>query len=47
MVFAWTPLISSDSFTGIFTDITAAGVGIISAAVIILGVFFIVKAISH
>ena len=47
MIFTWTPLISADSFTGIFTDITTAGTGIIAAAVIILGVFFIVRAISR
>jgi len=47
MFFAWTPLITSGDFTGIQTDVVTAGTGILAVAVIVLGIFFIVRAISH
>lgn len=43
----WTPLINASDFTGIQTDVLTAGTGILAVCVIILGVFMIVKAMSH
>ncbi len=45
-MFAWTPLIDASAFTGITTDVLAAGAGIISVAVIILGIFYVVNAMK-
>lgn len=38
----WTPLITSDSFTGITTDITTGATGIITIALMICGVGFLI-----
>lgn len=45
--YAWTPLVSSVDFIGISTDVTTAATGIITICVIVLGVWLIVKAMSH
>lgn len=45
--YAWIPLVSSGDFTGISTDVTTAATGIITICVIVLGVWLIVKAMSH
>lgn len=44
---AWTPLVASADFTGITTDVTTAATGIITICIIVLGVWLIVKAMSH
>lgn len=45
--YAWTPLVSSTDFSGIQVDVTAAATGIITICIIVLGVWLIVKAMSH
>lgn len=46
-MYAWTPLVDASMFTGITTDVTTAGTGILSVAVIIVGIFFIIRAFQH
>lgn len=46
-MFVWTPLISSGDFTGIQTDVVTAGTGILSVVVVVMGIFFIIRAMSH
>lgn len=46
-MFAWTPLVDGSAFTGIQADVTTIGTGIIATALIVLGVFLIIKAMSH
>lgn len=45
--YAWTPLVDATMFTGITVDVTTAAVGIITVCVVVLGVFLIIKAMSH
>ena len=45
--YAWTPLVSAADFTGMTVDVTTAAVGIIGVCVVVLGVFLIVRAMSH
>lgn len=45
--YAWTSLVDSGMFTGITVDVTTAATGIITVCVIVLGVWLIVKAMSH
>ncbi|MBT9175102.1 MAG: hypothetical protein DDT22_00776 [candidate division WS2 bacterium] len=45
--FAWTPLIDSAAFDGIRTDVVTAATGIIIIGLIVLGVFMIMRAMSH
>ena len=40
----WTPLVTSDMFTGIQTDVMTVAGGIISVILIIIGLSFLVKA---
>lgn len=44
--YAYTPLISSADFAGIQVDVTTAATGVITVAIIVLGVFLIIKAMS-
>jgi hypothetical protein len=46
-LFAWTPLISTDMFDGIKADLTGAGSGILTAAVIIIGIAFLLSALRR
>lgn len=43
---AWTPLITSENFTGVQTDVLTAGTGVLSIAVIILGLVFIIRTMT-
>lgn len=45
--FSWTSLVSEGDFSGIATDVTTVGTGIISVCLIVVGVFLIVRALSH
>lgn len=46
-VFAWNALVSSADFDGIKTDVTTVGTGIVTVCIIVVGVFLVVKAMSH
>jgi hypothetical protein len=43
----WTPLITSDSFTGIQTDVQTAAVGIMAVVLVILGVAVLMRVFAH
>lgn len=45
--YAWTPLVSAADFTGISTDVTTIGTGIITVSIIVLGVWLVIRAMSH
>ena len=47
MLAAWVPLISSDSFTGIQTDVTTTAAGIVSVLLIIVGIGLLVKVLGR
>jgi hypothetical protein len=42
----WTPLITASNFTGVQTDVLTAGTGVLSIAVIILGLVFIIRTMT-
>jgi hypothetical protein len=46
-VFAWVPLITSDAFTGINTDVLTTATGIISIMVVVVGIGILVKVFTH
>lgn len=43
----WTPLVTSDMFTGITSDVGTAATGIVSVLIIILGVGILVRILSR
>ena len=45
--FAWVPLITSDAFTGINTDVLTTATGIISIMVVVVGIGILVKVFTH
>ena len=45
--FVWTPLITSDAFTGIQADLGTAAVGIMAALIIILGIGILIRALCR
>jgi hypothetical protein len=44
---AWTPLVSSGDFTGINTDLTTIATGVVTLALVLVGIGFIVKGMLH
>lgn len=44
---AWVPLVTSDTFTGILTDMGATATGIISILLIVLGVGLLARIFSR
>ena len=47
LALAWTSLIDSSAFDGIKSDLTGAGSGILTAAVIIVGIAFLLSALRR
>lgn len=47
MFYTWTPLITADAFTGVTTDLTTTASGILTIAMIVLGVGILVRALSR
>lgn len=45
--FTWVPLITSDAFTGINTDVLTTSVGIISIMVVVVGIGILIKVFTH
>lgn len=43
---AWTPLITSDSFSGISADVSACAAGIVGVLLIILGIGILIRVLS-
>jgi uncharacterized membrane protein len=46
MLFAWTPLITSDLFTGIQTDVLTTAAGIVSVILIVLGIGILIRVLA-
>lgn len=44
---AWTPLITSDSFTGIQTDVLTTATGVMSVILIVLGIGILYNVLLH
>jgi hypothetical protein len=42
----WTPLITTTDFEGVKADVLTAGTGVLSIAVIILGLMFIIRTMT-
>jgi len=47
VTFAWVPLITSDAFTGINTDVLTTATGIISIMVIVVGIGILVAVLTR
>lgn len=43
----WTPLVTSDSFTGISADVQTAAAGIMAVVLVILGVAVLMRILAH
>lgn len=43
----WSPLIASDMFTGIQTDVLTAATGILSVIIIVLGIGILMRVLSR
>lgn len=43
----WTPLVQSSDFTGIQTDVGTVAAGLVTVALTIVGVFFVIKALMR
>lgn len=43
----WTPLVTSDMFTGVQTDILTAATGILSVVLIVLGIGILIRVLSR
>jgi len=47
MLFTWTPLITSEMFTGIQTDVLTTATGIISVVLIVLGIGILIRVLAR
>lgn len=45
--FTWVPLITSDAFTGIHTDVLTTATGIISIMVVVVGIGILIRVFTH
>jgi hypothetical protein len=47
MLMTWTPLVSASDFTGIQTDLSTVAAGLVTIALTIVGVFFVIKTLTR
>lgn len=47
IAYVWVPLITSDAFTGINTDVLTTAAGIISIMVVVVGIGILIRVFTH